>query len=100
MNLLTFTPEICIDQTLEGCEELVAYARINIAPQIRNNAVYQFSTTIFTCIVLATAFIVFSNDTEVIVIKPIKKVIQIIKTLAENPLKKPIQPTSREETGV
>jgi hypothetical protein len=78
MNLITFTPQICLDQELEGCEYLVAYARINIASTIRLTAIYQFSTTIFTCIVLATAFIVFSNDTEIIVIQPIKKVVEII----------------------
>lgn len=45
------------------------------------------------------AFIVFSNDTERIVIKPIQKIVEIIQTLAENPLKKPVLPSSREEHG-
>lgn len=31
MELVTFTPKICLDQTLEGCEYLVAYARVNVA---------------------------------------------------------------------
>lgn len=56
----------------------MAYARINNASTVRQTAIYQFITTIFTCIILATAFIVFSNDTEIIVIKPIKKVVEII----------------------
>lgn len=77
----------------------MAYARINNASTVRQTAIYQFITTIFTCIILATAFIVFSNDTEIIVIKPIKKVIDIIQTLAENPLKKPVAPIIKEETG-
>ena len=42
---------------------------------------------------------VFSHDTEVIVIIPIKKVVEIIQTLAENPLKKPEAPVQVEETG-
>lgn len=45
------------------------------------------------------AFIVFSNDTEKIVIKPIQKIVEIIQTLAENPLKKPVHPVQREESG-
>jgi hypothetical protein len=32
---------------------------------------------------------IFSHDTEVIVIKPIKKVVDIIQKLAENPLEIP-----------
>lgn len=35
MELITFTPQICLDRTLKGCEFLVAYARINIAPQVQ-----------------------------------------------------------------
>lgn len=31
MELVTFTPKICLDKTLEGCEHLVAYARVNVA---------------------------------------------------------------------
>lgn len=42
---------------------------------------------------------IFSSDTEVIVIIPIKKVVEIIQTLAENPLKRPVQPVAKEDTG-
>lgn len=42
---------------------------------------------------------VFSHDTEIIVIIPIKKVVEIIQTLAENTLKKPVQPVPKEEIG-
>ena len=41
---------------------------------------------------LTIAFIVFSRDTEITVIIPIKKVVSIIQKLAENPLKKPELP--------
>jgi hypothetical protein len=30
MQLVTFTPDVCLDGTIIGCEYLVAYARINI----------------------------------------------------------------------
>jgi hypothetical protein len=39
--------------------------------------------------VLTAASLIFSNDAERIVIKPIKKIIMIIQKLAEDPLKKP-----------
>ena len=42
---------------------------------------------------------IFSNDTEVIVIRPIKKVVEIIKILAENPLKSPVPPEMKSEQG-
>jgi|688.fasta_scaffold149135_1 hypothetical protein len=43
---------------------------------------------------------VFSNDTEVIVIKPIKSVVEIIQKLSEQPLKKPEKPVQRVEDGL
>jgi len=92
MQLVTFTPGVCLDGTIVGCEYLAAYARININVATIEEASLQFTTTIFTCFILTTAFMIFSHDTEVIVIRPIKKVVEIIKTLAENPLKSPIPP--------
>jgi len=45
-------------------------------------------TTIFTCIVLTVGSLMFSNDTQKIVITPITKMVSIIKTLADDPLQK------------
>lgn len=92
MLLVTYTPIECLDGELTGCDDLVAYARFNIRPQKIAEAELQFATTIFTCFVLTAASLIFSNDAERIVIKPIKKIILIIQKLAENPLKKPEQP--------
>jgi len=69
---------------------LVAYARIQHQVNSQEQAKLQFITTLFTCVVLTVAFMIFSSDTEVIVIIPIKKVVEIIQTLAENPLKRPV----------
>ena len=41
----------------------------------------------------------FSHDTQVHVIIPIKKVVAIIQKLAESPLKKPEMPTHEEDTN-
>jgi len=97
MQLVTFTPGVCLDGTIVGCEYLVAYARININVATIEEAYLQFTTTIFTCFVLTVAFMIFSHDTEVIVIRPIKKVVEIIKILAENPLKSPLPPQIDEK---
>lgn len=97
MQLVTFTPGVCLDGTIVGCEYLVAYARININVSTIEEAYLQFTTTIFTCFVLTVAFMIFSHDTEVIVIRPIKKVVEIIRILAEKPLKSPIPPQIDEQ---
>ena len=40
MTMVTFTPKICVDRELKGCEQLVAYARINIAYGKRMEAIF------------------------------------------------------------
>lgn len=92
MELVTYTPQECVNSTISGCEYLVAYARFNKRSEKVSEAILQFATTIFTCFVLTAASLIFSNDAERIVIKPIKKIIMIIQRLAENPLKKPEPP--------
>ena len=63
-------------------------------------AMLQFMTTIFTCLILGAGAIMFSNDTEELIINPITKMVSIIKTLAENPLDKPEPPQFEEDEGV
>ena len=78
MQLITFTPEQCLDKSRKGCEFLVGYARVSIRAAKEEQAILQFTTTIFTCIVLTALFLIFNDDTETIVIIPIKKVVDII----------------------
>ena len=101
MTLITYSPYRCNSEAdrLKGCEELIAYARVAIDQEIKETAGYQIATTLFTCIVLTVAFIVFSRDTEVTVIIPIKKVVSIIQKLAENPLKKPEIPVEDADSA-
>src|SRR6185312_3752030 len=86
MLLITYTPVNCTNGQMSGCDDLVSYARFNIRAEMIQEAILQFSTTIFTCFVLTIASLIFNNDTEQIVIKPIKKIMEIIYNLAENPL--------------
>ena len=62
MQLITFTPLDCYPeyQKLEGCRYLVAYARIQKRNVTQNEAIWNFSTTVFTCAVLTTLFIIFN----------------------------------------
>jgi len=54
-------------------------------------------TTIFTCIILGAGAIMFANDTQELIILPITKMVGIIKTLADDPLKKPEPPQFDDE---
>lgn len=89
MELISFQPAGCSDGTLNNCSELVAYARFDIRAQQIEDAQYQFITTIFTCIVMTAGSLMFSADTEKVIIQPITKMVGIIKQLADDPLQKP-----------
>jgi len=75
----------------------VAYARFNITKQTQAEARQSFFTTIFTCIIMCIGSLMFSSDTEKIIIQPITKMVGIIKQLADNPLEKPEEPVFTEE---
>lgn len=94
MTLLSYTPVECIGEKrkYKFCERLVVYARLDIHSEMIEVSMLQFMTTIFTCIILGTGSILFANDTNNIVIRPITKMVSIIKTLADDPLKKPEPP--------
>jgi len=90
MKLLSYTPRECISRKLyKYCDRLVVYARLDVQSEKIEESGLQFLTTIFTCVILGTGSILFSNDTNNIVINPITKMVSIIKTLADDPLKKP-----------
>ena len=72
-----------------GCDQLVAYARFQVQLEKKQEAKLQFYTTIFTCIVIAAFCLTLASDIELIVVIPIKKIVDIIQRLAEGPLKKP-----------
>lgn len=97
MNLLMYTPSSCLDGEFEGCNQLIAYARLSIKAKTEEEAMLQFATTIFTCIILATGSIMFSNDTQYLIIMPITKMVGIIKTLADDPLQKQAPQFDEEE---
>ena len=49
----------------------------------------QLQKTLFTCFLMSIGSIMFTNDTDDIIIAPITKMVGIIKQLADDPLQKP-----------
>ena len=86
MILVTYQPHQCKTGEIKNCDQLVAYARFNRRNQVMNEALMQFYTTIFTCIIMTIGSLMFSADTDKIIILPITKMVGIIKTLADDPL--------------
>mmetsp|Transcript_18182 Transcript_18182/g.32588 ORF Transcript_18182/g.32588 Transcript_18182/m.32588 type:complete len:831 (-) Transcript_18182:1201-3693(-) len=89
MTLAVYSPEVCVDEDYEGCDKLRTFARFNSRTSSREDALINIFTTIFIGIILAVASIMFTIDTQKIVIGPITKMVLIIKSLADDPLKKP-----------
>ena len=58
MDLVTYTPQECLNNNI-NCNDLVAYVRINTRQQQISEAQLQFATTIFTCIILTAASLIF-----------------------------------------
>jgi hypothetical protein len=85
MQLISFTPKECNnklgkkgDANSPACEDLRSYMRIQNKYEKRDEAKFQFSTTLFTCFVLTIASLNVSGNIEIIVIFPIKKIVDII----------------------
>ena len=97
LKVLTYTPYQCLDGTIDGCDLMVTYVRLSTKKIVEEEALLQFLTTIFTCIILGAGAIMFANDTDKLVIMPITKMVGIIKTLADDPLQKPDPPQFDEE---
>jgi hypothetical protein len=50
------------------------------------NALLSISRTIFVCVVLAVASILFTSDANVLVLGPIERMLEKVKLIAKNPL--------------
>lgn len=79
MDIISYRPESCQDDTILGCEQLVAYSRLNIKEISQEQAQLQFFTTIFTCVFIMIGSISFNIDTQRMVNKPITKIVEIIR---------------------
>mmetsp|Transcript_6711 Transcript_6711/g.11917 ORF Transcript_6711/g.11917 Transcript_6711/m.11917 type:complete len:797 (-) Transcript_6711:377-2767(-) len=86
MELVIYLPEDCEDEDPEGCEELKAYARFDVKGTVESTALMDIFITIFVGFILAAASVLFAKDVQTVVIKPVTKMVTIIKNLAEDPL--------------
>jgi hypothetical protein len=79
MILVSYSPPECSSGKTPNCEDLVAYARFDISAGHIQGAKLSFMKTIFTCILMTAGSILFSRDTDNIIIAPISKMVSIIK---------------------
>jgi hypothetical protein len=96
MSLIEYTPEVCIDD-YDGCDILRSFARFDVKKTSQEEALINIFTTIFIGIILTVASIMFTIDTQRIVIGPITKMVLIIKALADDPLKRPEEKNDDKE---
>ena len=52
MDIISYTPLVWTNGTVDGCEETIAYFRFNIRSVSQDEASFQFYTTIFTCTII------------------------------------------------
>jgi hypothetical protein len=93
MLLVVYDPDTFSSVTTN----LQIYSRFDISNQSQNVALFNIYVTIFIGVILALASVTFTVDTQKIVIIPITKMILIIKSLADDPLKK-IEENREEKT--
>lgn len=86
MKLIVYSPETCMSGDTPGCEEMRAYARFDTGSAVRQESLLNVFVTIFVGIILALASVTFGLDTQRIVIRPITKMVLLIKNLADDPL--------------
>lgn len=63
MQLISYTPIECINDSSSQCKELVAYVRLDIKTSQKQKALLQFLTTIFTGLVIVAGALMFADDT-------------------------------------
>ena len=98
MLLVVEIPGKCEDEEVKGCSELQSYARFDIKEKTQEQGLMNILNTVFVGLILALASVTFTIDTQKIVIVPITKMVLTIKSLADDPLKKPeTQETSDDE---
>jgi len=89
LQVVSYSPPICADDETEECSELRAFARFNIRSDVVSYALRNIGLTLFVGFALALSSFSFNRDSESLVIQPITRMVNIIRKLAEDPLKKP-----------
>jgi len=101
LELVSYVPTECLESIQQegigvGCQEAKAFARFTKAEKVRDAAQREMITTLCVCVLLGSMAVQIQNLTQTLVIAPIEKMVNIIKQLAEDPLKKPDLTTFEE----
>uniref|UniRef100_A0A0G4F3H4 Guanylate cyclase domain-containing protein n=1 Tax=Chromera velia CCMP2878 TaxID=1169474 RepID=A0A0G4F3H4_9ALVE len=92
MEVVAFTPSQCA-KTERACQQLVSGAKFLNLDNSRLSAGLSMLTTTFIVFLLGLGSLMFSRDTQTLVIAPIEKMVGrsvgIVKQLADDPLAKP-----------
>ncbi len=88
MEIVSYTPDECSNGQITGCDDLVIYTRLDIRDSVRKKSLYKFLLIIFTTVLLFFSAVSVGNDTTSIVVKPIAKVVRVVKKITDNPLKR------------
>eukprot|EP01022_Parablepharisma_sp_SALTPOND_P033473 TRINITY_DN88809_c2_g1_i1.p2 TRINITY_DN88809_c2_g1~~TRINITY_DN88809_c2_g1_i1.p2 ORF type:complete len:477 (-),score=30.94 TRINITY_DN88809_c2_g1_i1:799-2229(-) len=97
MLLVTYTPEDCLNGKIKGCSDLMVYVRLSIRGRTAQIALYRFIIIIFTTVLLFCSAVSVGNDTTRIVVKPIARIISVVRKLTDNPLRRPEPPVEKTE---
>jgi class 3 adenylate cyclase len=88
MRTFSYAPKECIDVT-SSCSGLNLEATFLMRYFTEQEAILSMGLTTFIVFLLGFGSMSFSNDTQKLVIAPIEKMVNIVKQLADDPLKKP-----------
>jgi len=98
MRIVTYGPDKCLGT---GCKKVKSFARFDMQEYTKSQAIMSIAITCFVGIILAVASCTFARDTQRIVIKPVNKMVAIIRNLAKDPLKVSEVPTmSTDRTSI
>ncbi|CAD7972034.1 unnamed protein product [Amoebophrya sp. A120] len=97
MEDVAFSPaETCPDGSSEkptelssSCTHVTVYAKVLNRSKTETTAEYSMIQTTFIVFLLGIGAMMFSKDTQQLVISPIEKMVNIVKQLADDPLSKP-----------
>ncbi len=95
MKVIGYQPVECTNGVIPGCGDLVVYARLSVREKLKKEALYKFFMIVFTTLLLFFLAISIGNDTKQIVVRPMAKVIGVVKRTTDCPLRRHDPPVVR-----
>ncbi|KAF4732547.1 hypothetical protein FOZ62_001000, partial [Perkinsus olseni] len=95
--VVRYTPPMCRDPQ-SPCADLVVSAKFLDRKRRQEEAKMSMLQTTLIIILLGLGAMLFSSDTQKVVIAPIEKMVNIVKQLADDPLRKPEVEDEEEES--